>query len=137
MSQHTEQIESVLHRAVQEIFSRGLNDPRVRGLLSVTDVAVSSDLADATIKVSVMPAEHAELSLHGIRHAAPHIRTLVGRAVRLRRMPRLSFKLDDSLKKEAQVIAAINDARRRDEALKTADHSAKRAEPPEAEDLAT
>jgi ribosome-binding factor A len=115
MSLHTDQVASVLHRAVQQVITRGLNDPRVRGLISVTKVQVSGDLADATVSVSVMPAERAELTLHGLRHAARYIRTEVGRSVRMRRVPRLSFKLDASLKKEAQVIAAINEALRADE----------------------
>ncbi|MDY7107423.1 MAG: 30S ribosome-binding factor RbfA [Planctomycetota bacterium] len=115
MSLHTEQVASVLHRAVQQVITRGLNDPRVQGLISVTGVQVSQDLADATVSVSVMPAERAELTLHGLRHAARHIRTEVGRSVRMRRVPRLSFKLDESLKKEARVIAAINKAVEADE----------------------
>jgi ribosome-binding factor A len=100
----------VLRRAVQQVISRGLNDPRVQGLISVTQVQVSDDLADATVLVSVMPAERAELTVHGLRHAARHIRTEVGRSVRMRRVPRLSFRLDESLKKESRIIAAINEA---------------------------
>jgi ribosome-binding factor A len=119
MTQHADQISSVLCRAVQNVISRGLNDPRVRGLISVTRVELSQDMGDATIFVSVMPDEHASLTLHGLRHAAKHIRTEVGRTVRLRRMPRFAFKLDGSLKKEAAVIAAINEARREDERRKS------------------
>ena len=114
MSVHGEQTKSVLIRALQEIFSRGLNDPRVRGLVSVTRVNLSADYADATVWVSVMPAEHGTLTLHGLRHAATHIRTEVGRRARLRRTPRLAFKLDESIKKEAAVLHAIDEARRRD-----------------------
>ena len=115
MSLHTDQVASVLRRAIQQVLSRGLNDPRVQGLISVTQVQVSDDLADATVSVSVLPAERGELTLHGLRHAARHIRTEVGKAVRMRRLPRFSFKLDESLKKEAQIIAAINEAIRSDE----------------------
>ena len=106
---------SVLRRAIQQVLSRGLNDPRVQGLVSVTRVQVSDDLSDATVSVSVMPAERAELTMHGLRHAARHIRTEVGRSVKMRRVPRFSFRLDESLKKEAQIIAAIDEAVRADE----------------------
>ena len=115
MSLHTRKVASVLARAIQNVLSRGLNDPRVRGLTSVTEVRVSDDLAHATVLVSVIPAEHAALTLHGLRHATSHIHGAVARQVRLRRMPRLTFKLDDSLKRESSVIAAINAARERDE----------------------
>jgi ribosome-binding factor A len=115
VSARIDQVESVLHRAVQDVITRGLNDPRVRGLISVTRVKVSPDLAHATVSVSVLPEEHAELSMHGLRHANHHIRAEVGKRVRMRRVPLLAFNLDKSLKKEAEVIAAINEARRADE----------------------
>jgi len=115
VSTHKDQVASVILRAVQGVLSRGLNDPRVRGLASVTKVHMSDDLANATIMVSILPAEHAELSIHGLRHAARHIRSEIGKTVRMRRIPQLSFRLDKSLKKEAEIIAAIDHARRADQ----------------------
>jgi ribosome-binding factor A len=114
MSVHTEQVASVLARAVQDVLVRGLHDPRVRGLISVTGVKVSDDLANATVMLSIMPAEHADLAMHGIRHAGGYIRREVGNRVRMRRVPRLSFKLDHSLKRQSEVLAAIDAAMRRE-----------------------
>jgi ribosome-binding factor A len=115
MTQRGDQVESVLHRAVQQVLSKGLNDPRVRGLLSVTDVVVSDDLRQATVSVSILPAEHVELSMHGLKHAARHIRVQVGELVRMRRVPELHFRLDASLKQQAEVELAIRDAMEDDE----------------------
>ena len=36
----------------------------------------------------------------------------------MRRVPRLRYKIDQSLKREAEVLAAINEASRREQALK-------------------
>jgi ribosome-binding factor A len=108
MTVQQDKVASLLSRAVQEVLGRGLNDPRIRGLVSVTKVSVSPDLADATIGVSVIPVEHASTTLHGLRHAARHLRTEVGHRTRLRRTPRLHFELDEGLKKQAEVLAAIN-----------------------------
>ena len=114
MSIHSEQVTSVIQRAVQTILSRGLNDPRVRGLISVTGIKISDDYAQATILISILPEEHAELSMHGLRSAANHIRSQLGRVVRLKHIPRLEFKLDKSLKKQAEVLSALATARQRD-----------------------
>ena len=89
---------------------RGFHDPRIRGLISVTRVSVAPDLGDATIMVSVLPEAQAELTMHGLRHAASRVRSELGKRVQLRRVPRLSFKLDQSLKKEAATLAAIDEA---------------------------
>ncbi|UCD74281.1 MAG: 30S ribosome-binding factor RbfA [Phycisphaerales bacterium] len=129
MSLHTDQVASVIQRAVQAVLTRGLNDPRVRGLVSVTRVNVSPDLSQARVFISVTPAEHEELAMHGLRHAASHIRHAISSTVSLRRLPRLTFHLDESLKKEAAVLAALNRVRREDEEL-----NARRADPAESED---
>ncbi len=111
MTKRTDQVASLIRRAVQTALSRGLHDPRIRGLISVTKVLVGEDLSQASIYVSVLPAEHGELTLHGLRHAASRIRAQVGRAVRLRHIPRLSFHLDDSIKMQARLDAALAEAR--------------------------
>ncbi len=115
MGQQLEQVASVLRRAIQAVLSRGLNDPRVRGLVSVTSIDVSPDLAQAVVKVSILPESASELSMHGLRSASRHIRSAVAGNVELRRVPRLLFKLDLSLKNEAAIQAAINKACREDE----------------------
>ncbi len=120
MTVHNDQVASVLRRAVQEIISRGLNDPRVRGMISVTRVRLSDDMADATVFVSVLPVEHADLTMHGLKHAGRHIRYELSGQLKMRRVPRLSFSLDDTLKKEAGVIAAINRSVRKDEKTRRA-----------------
>jgi ribosome-binding factor A len=113
MSQRTAQIASVIQTAVQRVITRGLNDPRVRGLISVTKVEVSPDLADARVFVSVLPAEHSELTMHGLRSAAGFIQSEIAGEVAARRLPRLSFRLDESLKKQA----ALDEAIREDESV--------------------
>jgi len=111
MTHRPDQVASLIQRAVQTALSRGLNDPRIRGLVSVTRVRVDDALSQAAIYVSVLPTEHADLSLKGLEHAAARIRKQLGKAVTLRRMPRLSFHLDETLKKQAEFDAALAEAR--------------------------
>lgn len=114
MSRSQERNDEVLRRALQERLARGIADPRVRGLVSVTRASLSPDRADARVWVSVLPPEHGELTLHGLQAAAAKIRRELGEKVRMRRLPRLHFLLDDSLKKEARVLRAIDEGRSRD-----------------------
>lgn len=110
MSHRPKQVASELQRAVQSVIARGLQDPRVRGIITVTETRVSQDLRDATIMISVTPEEHQDLTLHGLRSASAHIRRQAGGLMRLRSMPALHFKIDRSSKEQAAVIAAINRA---------------------------
>lgn len=109
MSHRNEQIASTIQRAVQAVISRGLNDPRVRGLVSVTKVLVDDDLSKATVFVSVLPSERGALTMHGLRAAAKRIRRDVGNVIRLRHTPRLSFRLDDSIKRQSELEQTLKE----------------------------
>ncbi len=115
MTRHQEQIDAVVQRAVQKVLSKGLGDPRVRGLVSVTRVSVSPDSSQARVWCSVLPATHAKASLHGLNAAAGWIGRKVGDEVRMRRVPRLRFLLDETIKKEARVLGAIREAVERED----------------------
>jgi len=107
MSHRPEQLISSIHRAVQAVLSRGINDPRITGLVSVTKVELSHDKRTATVHVSVVPADRAALVLHGLKSATRHIRSKIGEAIAVRRLPQIDFAIDESLKKQAAVHAAI------------------------------
>lgn len=113
MTHRRERLASSIQRAIQDILARGLDDPRVRGLITITGVEVSGDLRTAVVLTSVLPAERQDLTLHALRHAAPRIRRLIHERVEVAHLPDLEFRLDESLKRQAGVMAAI--ARARDE----------------------
>ena len=110
MSHRREQLERTLQRIIGKLITAGLADPRISGLISVTGVSVSPDLRNATVKVSVMPEARQRASIQGLRHAAGHIQSLVGKELRSRSIPHLYFQLDESLKKQADVLTAIRQA---------------------------
>lgn len=118
MSRKQEQLAAAIKRGVQTALAKGLSDPRYSGLVTVTEVIVSPDGIDAFIRVSVLPHDRASLTMHALRHATEHIRREVGDMVRVRRMPRFEFRLDDRSARQAETMAAI--ARVREE-LEAAD----------------
>jgi ribosome-binding factor A len=111
MSRHTEQLASTIQRDLQNLLVRGLQDPRVKGLITVTGVRVTDDLTAAIVTVSVLPAEQQDLTMHGLRAAAGFLRRELGKTVQTRRLPALQFQLDESIKRGAEVLAAIDRVR--------------------------
>ena len=109
MSKRQEQVESLLHRAVAEVLQRGLADPRIKGMVSVTRVETSPDLRHAHVYVSVLPEQYESRTIHGLRDATMHLQSEVKKRVALRLVPHLDFRLDETLKKQADVFAAINE----------------------------
>lgn len=110
MSHRREQIASVIHRAVQNVFTRGLSDPRVRGMITVTEVEISGDLREATVHVSILPAEHQATTMHGLTAATMRIQHLINEQVDMRRPPHIRLRLDERVKKQAQLLSAIREA---------------------------
>lgn len=110
MSHRREQLASVMHRAVQEVFTRGLNDPRIRGMLTVTQVDVSPDTRDAVVHVSVLPAEYQAATMQGLRAATMRLQHLVNEQMDVRRPPHIRFQLDERIKKQAELLSAIRQA---------------------------
>lgn len=79
-----------------------IKDPRLsEKIISITDVDVSRDGSYATCYVSVMAAGDQKDSenevLEGLKSATGIFRKEIGKQVKLRRVPELSFKLDNSL----------------------------------------
>jgi ribosome-binding factor A len=110
VTRRAEQMASTLRDAIQQVIDRGLSDPRISGLITITSLRVTDDLKNAIITVSVLPEPKQELTLHGLKAAARHIRHQAGELIEIKQMPELIFKLDQSLKKQAQVFEAIHRA---------------------------
>jgi ribosome-binding factor A len=110
MSHRLAQIESTLKRALAQVLSQQLSDPRVAGMVSITRITVSPDLHDAYVYVSIIPARYQKRTMFGLRHATVHIHALLCQAVRMRNVPHLEFRLDESLKRQAEVDLALRRA---------------------------
>lgn len=110
MSHRKQQIESTLQRAISKIVCCDLSDPRIEGMVSVTDVQVSNDMRQATVMVSVLPEKYETRTLGGLEAASGHLHRRLCRMVKLRIVPRLQFRLDKTLKKQADLFLAIRKA---------------------------
>ncbi len=109
MTVRKQQIESTLKRLISHALQARISDPRIAGLVSITRIDLSPDHAQARVFVSVMPQQHERRTIAGLRSGAGHIASLVRPQMHMRRFPRLVFELDDSLKKQAEVMQAIRE----------------------------
>ncbi len=116
MSDRTRKVESQLKEIAGEELA-GLSDPRIRGLVTVTGVRVSPDLAQATVFYSVLQGEDEEVAHEGLRSAAGRVQAAVGRQTRLRRTPRLRFEPDPVVERAMSMEAALREVRTNDDAV--------------------
>jgi ribosome-binding factor A len=103
-----------LQRALSELMRRELRDPRL-GLVTLTEVRMSSDLGYATVYYSVLGADQAQAQ-EILDDAADRLRGPVGRSLGLRHSPELRFVRDELIEGGARLSALINQAVKDDEA---------------------
>lgn len=104
MSNRPERVAQLMRREISEVLQRRLRDPRVTGMVSVTDVEVSHDLSAARIFVSIMPdGPERQRSLDALQSAAGYIRHELAPRLGLREVPELRFVLDTSIERGARV----------------------------------
>lgn len=88
---------------VSELLLGELKDPRI-GLATVTAVRVTPDLRQAFVGVSVTgSAKERKQTLEGLRAATPFIRHELAERLDIRRVPDLTFQLDDSEERAARI----------------------------------
>ena len=98
--------------AIKEVVSETiptLKDPRV-GFVTVTGVDTTSDLAQATVWLSVYgSAKQREATLAALDSAAGLIQARLNRQLHLRRTPQLLFQYDQSVERGVRMTKLIDD----------------------------
>ena len=95
---------------------RTVKDPRVHGLVTITNVDTTSDLRYARIYVSALNKDQEKDMLKGLKSAAGFLRRELGRALQLRYTPELQFIADDSIQHGAHILEVLRQVEREDEA---------------------
>lgn len=94
-----------IRKIISDLLFKGLKDPRLSAMISITAVEVTSDGSYATVYVSVLgmdsdkekAAAQQQDTLDALNSAKGFIRKEIGRQIKLRHVPDLIFKIDKSL----------------------------------------
>lgn len=104
MSRRTERVSDLLREEISVLVREELHDPRIGGLVTITDVDVSPDLRRADVFVSVFGTEDERTStLAALDHARPFVRRELSKRLQLRYIPDLHFQNDKSLERAQEV----------------------------------
>lgn len=116
MSRRTERLGELLRAELSDLLRREVNDPRLSQMVSFTQVRVSPDLSLARVYFSILgSAEERQQALTALTAASGYLRRLLSRRLSLRRVPELSFHLDESMERAARVMDLLADIARHQE----------------------
>jgi len=109
MTQRTERIDQLLRQEIGQALEREVTDPGI-GFVTVTKVETVPDLSRARVWVSVIGSdEQRKETLAALRRAMPFVRHSLGSKIRLRRIPELDVRLDDSIERGTRILKIIDE----------------------------
>lgn len=103
-SRRTDRVAEAIRTEVATFLHSDAKDPRLVGLVTVTAAEVTRDLRHAKVYVSIMGSEaERAATLEGLESVASHLRSHLGRTLRLRSAPEVTFHLDPSVAHAARI----------------------------------
>ena len=129
MTARAQRIADQIQREIAVLIQLEVSDPRV-GMVSVTGVDVSNDLAHAKVYITVLNSLagdeqvnadtlsepgvldqlEIEENLKALKKASGFLRTLLAKRLRLRVVPKLQFYYDSSIEQGQRLSDLIDDA---------------------------
>ena len=92
-----EKLQELIKQEVSKMLLYDIKDPRI-GFVTVTEVEMTGDLREAKIFVSIMGNdEQIKHTMEGLQSALRFVRREIGKRIRLRFTPEISFAPDKSL----------------------------------------
>lgn len=118
MSRRTQRLNTLFRQELADLIQSEVRDPRLGTLVSVTRVDISPDLENAEVFISVLGDDEAKTATMGaLVAAAPFLRRHLIERIRIRRIPVLHFKLDETIEQAAHVLdlmKQVSDKERRE-----------------------
>lgn len=103
-------VNDLIRKEISELLMREIRDPRLGGLLSVTEVDTSPDLRHAKVFVSVMGSEEEKRRVEeGLAAASGFLRRSLGERLSLRHIPQLDFQRDESIERGSHLLELIKE----------------------------
>ena len=101
-------VGELIQAELATLLTRGLKDPRLE-MSTVSYVEVTSDLRHARVYISRLGSEaEQDAMLQGFQRAAGFIRGQLGRRLKLRYIPQLTFELDTGIAYGVRISSMLN-----------------------------
>lgn len=111
MSRRTDRLSELFREEISRLLQKGLKDPRI-GFATINRVDITEDLSYAKVYVSVMGSDQEKQStLIGLRQSAGFIRQILGKGIKIRKIPELQFVLDENLEHALHIQSILHELR--------------------------
>lgn len=113
-SRRQEKIARIVKEAVSDAIRDGLNDPRIKGFISVTKVSVTADMRNADVYLSIFGTDDVgqRRTFEILSGARSRIQGFVADEIDSKFCPVLHLKFDEAFKKTLETMNIIDQAAR-------------------------
>jgi ribosome-binding factor A len=110
MSFRPDRVGDQIRQELSDLLARGgVHDPGI-GFITLTRVQVSADLQVARVFYTSLGDEKAKKeTARALQRATPFMRRHIGGSLRLRRVPELEFRFDDSIAHQDRIEQILRD----------------------------
>ncbi|GAB1341433.1 30S ribosome-binding factor RbfA [Gemmatimonas sp.] len=107
-----DRVAEAIREQVATFLAEGAKDPRIKAFVTVTAVDVTRDLRHATVFVSLMGDDADKKStIEGLGSVASHLRSVLGKTLRLRNAPEIHFRTDESVARAGRIESLLAQVR--------------------------
>ncbi len=109
-----ESIEKEMARVIGKLLYEEVRNPKIKGIISVMRVNVTPDLKYADVYVSILPLKNEEINkkeeiMEGFDEIRGFIRKKLASEIRLRYIPEVRIKLDDTIEYGIKINKILNE----------------------------
>ncbi|WP_422657254.1 30S ribosome-binding factor RbfA [Paenibacillus sp. EC2-1] len=111
----TGRVSEQIKKELSQLIQTELKDPRI-GFITVTGVDVTNDFSQAKVYLSVLGDEDQKAgTLKALEKASGFLRSELGKRIRLRHVPELIFKFDESIAYGSRIEKLLGEIEREED----------------------
>ena len=111
-SLRAQKVSDFLRKEISLLISSEINDPRLKNI-NITAVKVSSDIGQATVFYTIIGQNDSskDITPKILEKLSGMLRSRLSKIMKIRRVPRLSFRFDESIEYSSNIEELLNKIR--------------------------
>lgn len=108
----SERVAEEIRKEIATMLFSEVHDPRI-GFVTITKVMLTKDLRHAKVYFSMIGSEEEKrTTIEGLESASGYLKREIGKRLKLRYFPEISFKFDDSLEYASNIEKILKDIKK-------------------------
>ena len=111
-SLRAQKVSDFLRKEISSLISSEINDPRLKNI-NITAVKVSSDIGQATVFYTIIGQNDSgkDITPKILEKLSGMLRSRLSKIMKIRRVPKLSFRYDESIEYSSNIEELLNKIR--------------------------